>query len=243
MKKNTTPLTTDTTAATTEITTYVIDGKVKIEVLSDNISSFGLTDDEIKFRDELIDDLKLAETLITQSLYIYIRIGLKLVSIKNKLISKKGRYTKFLASIGFNERKAQRYMELATHNRYIQMSEDEIKSLHHIPQTRLIEMVKYDDETFYTAVNDSKYKFPKKQTAEEKEAALKKEYDELGFNNVSFENFEMYMKNTKIDLIKIIDTTISQYQNKVDIDMLDTSKLDTKFYSVNNSDASVAGAA
>lgn len=238
MKNNITPLTTDTTTNTTETVTYVIDGKVKIEVLSDNIATFGLTDDEIKFRDELIDDLKLAETLTMQSLYIYIRIGLKLVSIKSKLISKKGRYTKFLASIGFNERKAQRYMELATHNRYIQMSEDEIKSLHHIPQTRLIEMIKYDDETFYTAVNDSKYKFPKKQTADEKEAALKKEYDTLKFNNVSFNDFKEYLKDTKLNLVKIIDTTISQ--NKVDIAMLDTSKLDTKFYSVNNTiDASV----
>ena len=234
MTNETTTQTTDTTAATREITTYVIDGKVKIEVLSDNIATFGLTDDEIKFRDELIDDLKLAETLITQSLYIYIRIGLKLVSIKSKLISKKGRYTKFLASIGFNERKAQRYMELATHNRYIQMSEDEIKSLHHIPQTRLIEMIKYDDETFYTAVNDSKYKFPKKQTADEKEAALQKEYDTLKFNNVSFNDFKEYLKDTKLNLVKIIDTTISQTKN-----MVDMPTVDGKLYPLNNIDTSV----
>ncbi len=134
-----------------------------IEKLTQNIEKFKLSENETKMRNDILDDLERAEFYTIASLYHYIKIGKKLIIIKEKLKGRKNRYTQFIASIGMNERTAQRYSKIASDNRFVSMTENEVKRLYHINQSKMIQMTKFSDDDFKKAIEDEDYVFPTKK--------------------------------------------------------------------------------
>lgn len=133
-----------------------------IEQLNRNIAVYELTDKEQQMREQLIDDIKNAEHHTILALFYYLKVGKRLITIKASLSGIKGRYTKFLESIGMHERKAQRYMKIAKDERFSNMDEEEIKRLHHLTQNQLEALTKFKDDAFYAAIRDTNFELPKK---------------------------------------------------------------------------------
>lgn len=133
-----------------------------IEKNSQNLDKFELSTKEKDMREEVVADLEKAQLYTVTSLYYFIKVGYRLIKIKENLKSKKGRFKKFIDSIGMNERTAQRYMKIAGDKRFKAMTENELKQLYHLTQGKMLLMTTFTDEEFNKAIHDEDYIFPSK---------------------------------------------------------------------------------
>ncbi|MBV5278093.1 MAG: hypothetical protein J0647_03470, partial [Campylobacteraceae bacterium] len=133
-----------------------------IEKLNLNLEAYKLNGEAKRMREELIEDIKNAERHTILALFYYIKVGKRLISIKKTFIGQKGEYTKFLASIGMHERKAQRYSNIAADERFAAMSEEDMNQLHRFTQNELEQLSKFEDKKFKEAIGDTNFKFDKK---------------------------------------------------------------------------------
>ncbi|HQS67726.1 MAG TPA: hypothetical protein PLM93_11135 [Sulfuricurvum sp.] len=133
-----------------------------IEKLNLNLEAYELNGEAKRMRAELIEDIKNAERHTILALFYYIKVGKRLISIKKTFHGQKGEYTKFLASIGIHERKAQRYSNIAADKRFATMSEEDMNQLHRFTQNQLEQLTKLKDEEFKKAIGDTNFQLPKK---------------------------------------------------------------------------------
>ena len=145
----------------------VIDSKVDsllpIQKENDSMDLESLNSNEVKLRETLLGDLEKAQFYTVASLYYYIKVGKKLLNIKEQRKNQKGSLQRIIQSIGLNERTAYRYMKIAGDRRFAKMTEDHFKSLHHLTQGKMTMMIAFDDTKFYKAITDENFKFQKKE--------------------------------------------------------------------------------
>jgi len=140
-----------------------VDSLLPIQRENESMDLKSLNSNEVKLRETLLDDLEKAQFYTVVSLYYYIKVGKKLLNIKEQRKNQKGSLQRIIQSIGLNERTAYRYMKIAGDRRFAKMTEDHFKSLHHLTQGKMTMMIAFDDTKFYKAITDENFKFQKKE--------------------------------------------------------------------------------
>lgn len=158
-----------TDLTTESVVTINYDNLLPIEKMNQSDLS-KLDKDEKELRATLLEDLEKAQFYTAVSIYYFVKVGKHLLTIKKLKENNKNSFKKIIESVGLRERTAFRYISLAQDSRFASMSEDNFKSLHHLNQTKMIMMTKYDDDTFNEAINNENFAFPK----EKKEKEIKK---------------------------------------------------------------------
>ena len=128
-----------------------------INKCNEKVDESDLNEKEILLRNDIICNIEKAQYHTVSATYYYIKVGAKLILIKNRLSNK--RYLSFINSIGFSERTAQRYCKIAKDKRFAQLTENEIKKVHHLTQNKMVMMTKFSNDDFDKALNDSDYQF------------------------------------------------------------------------------------
>ena len=129
-----------------------------IQKMNELVDTLDLTDKETSLRNDIIVDIEKAQYHTVSAMFYYIIIGKKLIDIKSKLVNQ--RYLSFINSIGFSERTAQRYCKIAKDKRFAQLTENEIRKTHHLTQSKMVTMTKFNDKKFNEALADEDFEFP-----------------------------------------------------------------------------------
>lgn len=169
-----------------------------IEKLAD-LSS--LTDKEKELRLTLLDDLQKAQFHTIGALYHYVRVGKLLLTIQSERVGKKQSLQRIIASVGLNDRTAFRYMKIAKDDRFVKMTEEQFKSLHHLTQSKMIIMTEFNNDEFCKAIKDEDYPFPIKEKNESKPSTYA----------MSEERYKELMGYKKDYVVKKYDDLYSDY--------------------------------
>lgn len=192
---------------------------------SQNGDISGLNSKELSLRDEIISDFEKMQLFQALSIIYFLKVGKKLIEIKEKLDS--NRFIIFLASLNVSKRTSERYIQIAKHERFASLTEEQIKSAAPLSQCKMLKMINFDNKEFDKALNDPLYDFksksngndkPKdsKESEEEKEKNLRIRFSNGGYSNITFEQYKSY-SGMKIDeLIKTIDENLSVLGEKDD---------------------------
>ena len=178
-----------------------VDSLLPIQREDDSMDLKSLNSNEVKLRETLLDDLEKAQFYTVVSLYYYIKVGKKLLNIKEQRKNQKGSLQRIIQSVGLNERTAYRYIKIAGDRRFAKMTEEHFKSLHHLTQGKMTMMIDFKDDKFYEAINNEEYEFPKK----EKKITM-------GSDIVFGKNlFETFAENSKAYVINEYNTLYIQF--------------------------------
>ena len=161
---------------------------------------------EKDLRESLLDDLKKAQFYTMVSLYYYVKVGKTLISIQNKRQNKS--LKKIIQSVGLNERTAFRYMKLANDVRFSNMTENQFKCLHHLTQSKMLMMTKFDNSKFEKALNDEDYVFPSKPTKP------KIKPNDLMISKEKYDELLKYDKHILITYYDALYKELMEYKNK-----------------------------
>jgi len=140
-----------------------VDELLPIDKINQSKDLSVLNSEEKKLRNTLLDDLEKAQYYTVVALYHYVKVGKQLLHIQKLRSNKPKSLKRIIESVGLNERTAFRYMKIAKDERFVKMTESQFKSLHHLTQSKMITMTKFEDEEFYEAINDEDFLFPTKK--------------------------------------------------------------------------------
>jgi len=161
------------------------------------------------------DSEKVAYKHMAQSLIHYRDCGASLAQLRDEFVNdgyKKQKFYDYVDVIfAIKERMNQRYMQLGESERLKGVTADFFSKMNKPTLTNVINALSLNDTDWEKVINgdDTPLK-PKKQTDAEKEADLKKEYEEQSYTNISFTEYKTYMKDSKENLISMIDKSITQ---------------------------------
>jgi len=184
--------------------------------LNENMKILGVTIKETF--DNAQNSEKVAYNHMSQSVIYNRDCGLSLIELGDEF--KKASYTKKKfydyvdKTFGIKERMNQRYMQLGKNKRTKDVDVDFFSKMNKPTLTNVITALSFSDDDWNKVISgdDTPFK-PKKLTDAEKNAQLKKEFDKKTFENLDFEQFKTYMENSKMDLIEMIDKSITQSSN------------------------------
>ncbi len=185
-----------------------IDSLLPIQREDESMDLASLNSSEVKLRETLLDDLEKAQFYTVASLYYYIKVGKKLLNIKETRKNQKGSLQRIIQSVGLNERTAYRYIKIASDSRFAKMTEEHFKSLHHLTQGKMTMMVGFKDDKFYEAINDEEFPFPKK----EKKITMG---DDIEFGKDLFETFTVNSKAFVINEYNTLYIQFIELENKM----------------------------
>lgn len=172
------------------------------------------------------DSEKTAYNFMAQSVVSYRDCGKSLSELKDEF--KKDGYTKQRFDEYIDEtfdikvRMSQRYIQLATNKRTKDVDVEFFSKMNKPTLTNVITALSFNDTDWEKVINGDDTPFiPKKQTDDEKETALKKAFDKHTYEHITFDNYKKFEKNSKDNLIQIIDRLTSQTNiEKVDIELI-----------------------
>jgi len=151
---------------------------------------------------------------LSKSIIQYRNIGEFLIELQKQCKKDGITFHSFVEeNIGFKERQSQRYMKLYNDKRTKNVGEDYFKDMINPTFTKVVNKLLPLTGGDYDKVlggNDS----PLIKTDDEKEKELKDVFDSKSFNNITFEQYKIYVTSSKPDLIKIIDDTVSMENEK-----------------------------
>lgn len=190
-----------------------------------------LEPNELDLRNEIISDFEKMQLFQSLSIIYFLKVGKKLIEIKEKLDS--NRFIIFLASLNVSKRTAERYTQIAKHDRFSSLTEEQIKSAVPLSQSKMLKMIKLNDEKFQQALNDPLYDFKSKsndnnkteneeESDEEKEKSIRTTFINGGYSNLTFEQYKLYSDMKIEQLIKIIDDDLSRLKEMDNISKLYT---------------------
>lgn len=161
------------------------------------------------------DSEKVAYTHIAQSLIHYRDCGASLAKLRDEFVKdgyKKQKFYDYVdETFGIKERMNQRYMQLGESKRLKGVTADFFSKMNKPTLTNVITALSFNDTDWKKVIkgDDTPFK-PKKQTQDEKESQLKKEFESKSFENIDFEQYKAYADDTKVNLIAVIDSLTSQ---------------------------------
>jgi len=156
---------------------------------------------------------KISNKHSAQSVINYRDCGRALNEIKETYLEEKYQLKRFYEDIekefGIKERMVQRYIKVGVDDRTKDVDVEFFSKMDNPTLTNVIKSLSLSDEDWNKVISGEPLE-RKVLTEEEKEEKLKKDFEKETFKNISFETYKKYMKNSHLQLIKIIDETVSQ---------------------------------
>ncbi len=187
--------------------------------------------DKIEFKDtetkkrgyleKIVLELEQAQVLEFSLQYRYIKVGVVLIEAKKELKLKDEKWKEFYSLLGLKNRVEERYRQIASNKWFAELTEEDAPKLHHLTQANMITMSKEkkDEEKFKKMLNSSDYNFsaPEK-TDDEVAEAFQTAYDKAELKSISIEDYKEYCASSISSLIKILDETLFEVDEAIEVD-------------------------
>jgi hypothetical protein len=168
---------------------------------------------------KIVTELEQAQVFDFSSKYRYIKVGLILIKAKKELDLKGKEWKEFYELLGLKEKVEERCRKIAANEWFATLEPEDAYKLSHLTQANMITMSKEKDETKFNDMLKENYDFsptpPTPLTTEEIEEEFKKVYKEADLNSVSLEEYKDYNAMTVLELIEVLDETITQYKEEI----------------------------